>query len=232
MRKTTFLALTFVLISSFIFFSCGSDPASKSEKSDDNGDRVNISIGGEDGFHLKVKDDDGKNVNLDLDGDDLEKGINQLINSEDLELVNFREMKALLPSSLRGMERTSFDGQKSGIGKLKAATAEAVYENGDEEIKISLVDVGGLGMMMSTMAGWANVDVDNESDHGYERTTTIDGYKAFQSYDTDSKSGSVAMIVEDRIIVAIDGDNVTEKQLKKALNTISLRKLKRLIPAK
>ncbi len=231
MRKITFLSFAFVLFASFILLSCGSDTASASEMAEnDNDDNVNISIGGKDGFHLKVKDDNGENINIDLNADDIENGINQLINSEDLELVNFREMKALLPSSLRGMDRTSIEGQKSGIGKLKAATAQAEYRNGNEKIKISLVDVGGLGMMMSTMAGWANVEVDNESDHGYERTTTIDGYKAFESYDSDSKEGNIAIIVEDRIIVSIDGKNVTERQLKKALNKISIRQLKRLIP--
>ncbi len=231
MRKITFLSFAFVLFASFILLSCGSDTASASEMAEnDNDDNVNISIGGKDGFHLKVKDDNGENINIDLNADDIENGINQLINSEDLELVNFREMKALLPSSLRGMDRTSIEGQKSGIGKLKAATAEAEYRNGNEKIKISLVDVGGLGMMMSTMAGWANVEVDNESDHGYERTTTIDGYKAFESYDSDSKEGNIAIIVEDRIIVSIDGKNVTERQLKKALNKISIRQLKRLVP--
>ena len=229
MKKTTLLSFAFMLISTFLILSCGSDAASKSEKKDDD-NNVSINIGGEDGFHLKVKGDDGENVSIDLNSDDLEKGINQLINSEDLELVNFREMKALLPTSLRGMERTSIEGQKSGIGKLKAATAEATYRNDDEKIDISLVDVGGLGMMMSTIAGWANVEVDNESDHGYERTTTIDGYKAFESYDSNSKEGSIAIIVEDRIIVSIEGENITERQLKKALNAISLRKLKRLIP--
>ena len=230
MKKISFYSLAVMIIGALVLTSCGSDNQKAEKYRDDDEYDINISIGGKEGFHLKVKDEDGENVNININGDDIEKGINELINSDDVELTDFRAMKALLPSSVAGLKRSSIEGQKSGIGKLKAATAEAVYRDGAEKIEISIVDAGGMGMMMSTMAGWANVEVDNESDHGYERTTKIDGYKAFESYDSDSKEGSVAVIVEDRIIVAISGENVSEKQIRKALNEVSFRKLKRLIP--
>ncbi len=227
MRKTTIFSLLLTALFSFGLYSCASD--TKKEKPEEG---VTININDDSGIHLNVKDKDGKDVKIDLNSDDIEKGINQLLgDGKDVKLTDFREMKALLPSSIAGLDRTSIEGQKSGIGNLKASTAEAVYEDGDAKIKVSIVDAGGLGMMMSTMAGWAKVEVDNESDHGYERTTTIDGYKAFESYDSNDKSGSKAIIVEDRILFTIDGENVTEKQLKEALNAIRIPRLKRLIPS-
>ena len=68
----------------------------------------------------------------------------------------------------------------------------------------------------------------NASEHGYERTTLIDGHKAYEKYDGRSETGEISIIVEDRFIVNIKGDNIREKDLQTALRKLDLSGLERL----
>ncbi len=143
-----------------------------------------------------------------------------------IEITDFRELKALLPEKVSGMKRTSHTGEKTGMMGINFSTANATYEKGDQSIDIALVDAGGMGMLMTSMAAWSIVEMDRETDTGYERTTTINGNKAFEKYDNTTKSGSVAMIVNDRYILTIEGENISEKDLNGALDKVKVNKLK------
>ncbi len=150
-------------------------------------------------------------------------------NIQDKEPISFRDMKDLMPSSLGGMEQSDNSGQTSGVLGMKISTAKAIYEEGNAKIEIKITDVAGIGKLAAKVADWSNIDIDKESKDGYERTTKIDGYKAYEKYDARRKKGKIAMIIDERLIVDIEGRNITEDQLKDALDDISIRKLKRLI---
>ena len=201
------------------------EAAIKMEKDDDGWD--------------KDKDDDDLDIsgNITINGEevDIEEAVNSITKAltgehdEDLpEAVDFRDLKDLLPQRLVGIKRTDIEGERAGIGSLKFSTAKAEYDDGDAEFEVTIVDGGGIGAVITGMAAWSNIEVDSESDDGYERTTTIDGYKAYEKYDSRREDGSVAIFVEDRFIVTVEGRNVTEKQLKKALKAIDIDDLKRL----
>ena len=141
------------------------------------------------------------------------------------EVVNFRELKELLPESLAGMGRTSHTGEKAGAMGFTMSTASAEYREGNKELKVTIVDVAGAAAAMMGMAAWATVEVDRETDDGYERSTMIEGYKGYEKYDSKSKAGQVSVIVGNRFIVTVDGRNVSEKELADAIGKIGLKKL-------
>lgn len=145
-----------------------------------------------------------------------------------VEVVDFRELKALLPDELAGMKRTSHTGEKAGMFGMNLSTAKAEYEEGGQRLDVSIVDVAGVSMALAGMASWASMEVDRETDNGYERTTMIEGYKAFEKYDKSSKNGEVSVIVENRFILTVDGDNIEEKTLAKAIDQLNIKKLARL----
>jgi len=144
------------------------------------------------------------------------------------EVVNFRELKKLLPEDMMGMERTEFSGEKAGAFGFNMSNAQAQYEEGDKRIEVNIVDVAGVSAAMMSMASWATVEVDRESDEGYERTTTIDGHKAFEKYNTSRKSGELNLIVNERFIVSLKGRNIEEGDLRDALDKLSIKKLARM----
>lgn len=149
-------------------------------------------------------------------------------NGETKEVVDFRKLKALMPKKIAGMERVAHTGEKVGAMGFKMSTAQAEYEGEDKSLDISVVDFAGVAMVLSGAAAWASVEIDKETDTGYERTTQIDGYKAFESYDSERMEGQVSVIAEDRFIVTIEGRNIKEKDLKAALKAVDVKSLKKL----
>ena len=149
-------------------------------------------------------------------------------------VVDFREMKALLPKELPGGLKGQLKGQKSGAMGMTIAEAEGHYgaENGDSSISIKLSDIsgtGGLGVMAH--AAWASAEIDNESDDGYEKSTTVGGFKALEKYNTKNKGGELQVLVDSRFVVEVRGSNVKMEQIKSALDTVDLKKLAALKPA-
>jgi hypothetical protein len=147
---------------------------------------------------------------------------------ETKEVVDFRELKALLPERIAGMDRTSHTGEKVGAMGFKMSTAQAEYGDGDQSLEVSVVDFAGVSMILASAAAWSSVEIDKETESGYERTTMIDGYKAFEEYDGKRKEGQVSIIAEDRYIITVEGRNIEEGALREALDAVSISKLKGL----
>ena len=149
-------------------------------------------------------------------------------------VVDFRDLKALLPPTFEGMSRTNFTGEKNGALGMTISSAEATYEtqtNADSRITIKISDNGGMGGLMAlAQAGWAAADIDKESDTGFERTTTYSGNKAHEQYDNQSKSGKIEVMVTNRFMVELNGQDIAFEKIEGALKKIDLAKLATLKP--
>ena len=148
-------------------------------------------------------------------------------------LVDFREMKALLPKELPGGMKGELKGQKSSAMGMTIAEAEGRYrkEGSDSSISIKMTDISGMGAMGAMAhAAWANAEIDNESDDGYEKTSTIGGFKGLEKYNTKTKDGEVQIFVDNRFVVELRGNNTPMEQIKAALGTVDLKKLATLKP--
>ena len=143
-------------------------------------------------------------------------------------VVDYHELKALLPKELSGGMKGQLKGQKSGAMGMTISEAEGSYsdENSDHNITMKISDISGTGAFGAMAhAAWATADIDNESDTGYEKTTTISGYKGMEKYDTKSKNGELHVIVDSRFIVEVRGSNVKMDDMKAALGKVDLKKL-------
>ncbi|CCH00718.1 hypothetical protein FAES_2709 [Fibrella aestuarina BUZ 2] len=143
--------------------------------------------------------------------------------------IDFRKLKDLLPADADGLARKSASGEKNGMAGFTISTATARYENADnsENIELALVDAGGSGALMG-LAAWTMVDVDKETEDGYERTTKMGDNKCYEKYTTSSKSGEIAMVVKNRYVVTAKGNGVSMEKLKSALEAIDTDKLSAL----
>ncbi|MBS1138394.1 MAG: hypothetical protein H6R11_2348, partial [Proteobacteria bacterium] len=143
-----------------------------------------------------------------------------------VEPVDFRELKALLPENVGGMKRTEARGEKSGMGGLMVATAEASYGgDGERSVELKLVDMGGAGLGMMGLAAWAMVEVDRETESGRERTGKLGGRPFHEKYDEKARSGEFALVVGQRFLVEASGDGVDLQTLKNAVAAVDLAKL-------
>lgn len=142
------------------------------------------------------------------------------------EPMPFRELQEVLPEKLNGLERTSKSGQTNGAMGFKISQAEAKYQtDSGESIEVEIFDTGGLKMGLMSMAAWASLDMDKEDDNGYERTTTIQGFKAFEKYNKRSQRSELSLLVKERFVVKATGKNMEMKTLKAAVKALPLQKL-------
>jgi hypothetical protein len=149
--------------------------------------------------------------------------------------VDFREMRALLPETLGGLKRVAIEGSKTNTMGINASIAKAEYQGeGDRQnqrIRVEMTDIAGLGPMAAMAFAWANVEVDKETQNGYEKTTTINGFRTMEKFDKQSKRGELDLMVANRFVVKMEAENVDMATFKQTANAIDLKKLASLKPA-
>lgn len=140
--------------------------------------------------------------------------------------VDFRALKELLPADVDGLTRKEANGEKNGAAGFTVSTATGNYANDDdsETIEISLIDGGGSVVTMG-LAAWSMIEVDKETENGYEKTGTMGENKSYEKYDNTDKSGEIALLVNKRFIVTVKGQGVSMEKLKEALGDVDLTKL-------
>ena len=140
--------------------------------------------------------------------------------------VDFRELKALLPETLPGMKRTRAEGERAAAMGLNISKAEGRYENDTSNVQVNLMDMGTLsGMAAMATVGWSLAEIDKETETGYEKTSTYKGYKSHEEYDRNSKDGEVTVLVAERFVVEVRGNNLPMEAIMAALGTVDLNKL-------
>lgn len=221
MQTRKLITLLLLLVAGFMT-SCGSDSETNDQQTvSSEPESASASSGTSDAAP-------GANGNINVE-EALSKAMKELNGGEDAkEVVDFRKLKELLPESVAGMDRASHDGKKVGAMGMKFSTAQAQYKKGDEVLAVSIIDFAGVSYFLASSAAWATMEIDEESDKGYKRTTIIDGYKAFEEYNNQDRKGQVSIIAEDRYIVSIEGRNVDDSVLKAALDAVDVGGLKGL----
>jgi hypothetical protein len=144
-----------------------------------------------------------------------------------VEPVDFRQIKALLPESVEGMQRAEVSGEKSTALGMTISKAEARYTGEDRRvIDVTISDIGTVGGLASlALYAWANNEIYKESPTGYEKTTMFQGNKAYEKYNKRDRSGEMGVLIDKRFVVEVKGDGVSMEDLKGMLSKLDLAKL-------
>lgn len=149
-----------------------------------------------------------------------------LAGSVQVEPVDFRTLKDLLPENLAGLKRVSSEGSRTKVMGIAASTAEAVYQDGKGgRMKVAITDAGTLTGLAAVAVAWIHVEIDKEGDSGYERTTTIEGRKAYERYEKATKTGKLDVVAAGRFLVAAESTGLDMKAFRAAIAKIDLAKL-------
>lgn len=148
---------------------------------------------------------------------------------ENVQPVDFRELKELLPEKLDGMDRTNASGEKSSMMGIGTSKAEGKYRDADKKssIDVSIMDFGSMRGITMTGFGWTMIDIDKESENGYEKTMKYEGYPAYVKYEagSDWSRGQMSVIVVDRFAVTANGSNVSADAIREALKKVDIDRL-------
>ena len=146
-----------------------------------------------------------------------------------VEPVNFRKLQELLPEKAGGYERTDASGETAGAVGIKMSMAKGAYKNSaGNDIILKIVDAGGLGMGVMSMAAWSTVTVDKEDKNGYERTTTLNGYKSFEKFRKNGESSEINLLAENRFIVTATCRGCRMETLRDIIGATNLSQLKKI----
>lgn len=145
-----------------------------------------------------------------------------------VETVDYHVLKDMLPADLSGMKRTEATGAKNAAMGITVANAEGRYKNddGSQTMNIKITDIGSMtGLAGMAMFAWASTEIDRETETGYEKTSTFNGFKSHEKYDKSNKSGELSTIVGNRFVVEADGYGVDMNAIKDAVTKVDLKKL-------
>lgn len=138
--------------------------------------------------------------------------------------VSYKTLKGLLPEKAGEFTRKKTRGQKAGAMGFKVSHAEGDYEGPDgAKLSIKITDTGSMkGFAGMASAQWAMVELERESDEGFERTFTYKGNKAYEKYQNGPKRAQLNTIVASRFVVELQGRKVEMKAVKAALEDVDL----------
>ena len=147
-------------------------------------------------------------------------------------MVSPKALKEALPQAVPGFERVEAGSEKQSAFGISTVIATGVYESGEKSIRIELTDMGGMGGLGAmAMMGMANNEVDKETRTGFERTTTLQGFKALETYDSASKSGETQVFIGNRFSVKATGSELASfDELSAAVAALNLKAMSELKP--
>ena len=159
-------------------------------------------------------------------GDALAAAMGAATGGKQVETVDYKVLKEMLPEEVGGMRRTEATGEKTSAMGMQVSSANGRYQSDHGSMTIKITDIGSMtGLAGMAAYAWAATEVDRESDTGYEKTSSFNGYKSHEKWDKSSKSGEISVLVGNRFVAEVDGNGVEMDALKDALNKVNLKKL-------
>ncbi len=131
-------------------------------------------------------------------------------------------LESFLPEPLKGWTGQKSTSQAAGAAMFGGGvTAQREYSKGSSSITVQIITDSPLmqGMMMM----FANPMFATSDGGKLER---IGRQKAIVKFNTDNKQGEIKIVVANRFLVLIEGDDVTKEALKGYAKAINYKKLK------
>lgn len=219
-----FKKILILMLLSFLFIMWGCDKLGENNNSDEPDKTSSQNVD---------KDNDDEDTKTGFKGlDDFVENMKELQENfeegKEIETVNFRDLKALLPDELEGLRRTSASGEKTNAFGIKVSKAEGEYKSEDNSssVKITIIDMGSMSGWAGLAAfGWAMAEIDRETDDGYERTIEYKGHKGFEEYNTKRNYGKKEIMVAKRFMVTVEGNNVPMEVINDGMDEIDVDEL-------
>jgi hypothetical protein len=172
-------------------------------------------------------------------------------NAPAVKTIHFKELQKCLPvKAPEGFVKEKPKGQtmsSSGISSSNASieftapkkekrlqtSDEGKQDSVDTDVtwtaSIEIVDFAGMGEgMAATLQMVAGMQFENESDGGYEKSVTFNGYKGIEKSNVqdESRTCSLQLVVGDRFIVTANGNGFSDVSiLQELISATDLKKL-------
>ncbi len=140
--------------------------------------------------------------------------------------VPFKTLLGYLPQQIGGMQQENARGETATMAEWTYSQASADY-NGTEGIsaKVEVFDYAYIGIMYAPIRMWLKMKINRESTEGFQRTTEVGGYPAYEEYENSNAHGKLTVLVGDRFIVTVDTYKMSESAPRDVAKSMALGKL-------
>lgn len=139
--------------------------------------------------------------------------------------VAVQSLKAALPGTLGGLQRTGLEVHDGAAMGLPTSQASAEYGRGDAMVHVSIVDAGGLGQLAQLAGGMQS---EHETETSVEKTWQAGGRMLQQSYEKDGSQAEFRVVLRNGVIVTVEAQNMAIKDLQALMGQIDLSALESL----
>ncbi len=155
------------------------------------------------------------------------KGMSASADRKPVPPVSFKVLLDYLPKSLDDMKAGEPKGETGTYGEWQYSQAEANYrsEDGNKSAKVGLFDYAHIPMFYAPLQMMLNMNMNKESTEGYERSTKIGGFPAFEKWQKNGEQSEVTILVGDRFVVSTTTRGLGEGSAKKIAESIDLKDL-------
>ncbi|MDA0874931.1 MAG: hypothetical protein O3C45_07690 [Bacteroidetes bacterium] len=150
----------------------------------------------------------------------------------DVQVVDFRDFRDLLPSDLMDMERVDWEGaNKSALG-MRFSKLEASYEAGNNRMDIAILDLGTMKGLAAMGFDFIDKEIDQEDRNGFKRTREFEGWPGLETveFHDGHRSFTGVLIVEKRFVIAVEaqGDELDKDFLEDLFADLDINDLERM----
>ena len=143
------------------------------------------------------------------------------------ELIGWRDLGVFLDEISGWEPEGELKGSTSSMGGLSISQVSRSFTNVDQSIEIEIIDSGLNQMVFAGVKMAMNFEVDSSDE--YIKKITIKNFPGIEKYEYDSKDGEVNLMIADRFLVKIEGDDIEDcSSLKDVAEKLDLEGLSQL----
>jgi hypothetical protein len=160
------------------------------------------------------------------------EGVGQALQTDaDVEVVDWRDFKEMIPGTLGEFNRTAWEGGNSGALGIRISRIEGSYASDGSDgstMKLSVIDLGTIKSAAMKGLDLLDAEIDRENVEGVQKTREWNGYPGYVA--TDHQRAIGVAVVEDRFIVSaeIKGSLATPADLEAIFDDLPMRRLARM----
>lgn len=143
---------------------------------------------------------------------------------EKVTAVDFEVLKQWLPDRA-GWTKSNVRGQQFSYGEGQTSMAEADYSSGESRVHVIIMDTARIAWTMGQFQQMVQMGFSAKDDRHYVKTTKINNLPALEEYDYQDKDGQLQVLIKDRFLITIRGNNIENNNiLYDFFNAIDLKK--------
>ncbi|MFZ1729432.1 MAG: hypothetical protein WBQ23_04110 [Bacteroidota bacterium] len=140
--------------------------------------------------------------------------------------VSFKILVNYLPKVIDEMPQENARGETATMGEWNYSQASADYNGADgKSATVEIFDYAYIGMMYAPIKMWLKMKINRESTEGYERTTEVAGFPAYEKYERQGEQSEMTVLVGDRFIITVKTNTMPENMTREIATSMQLEKL-------